>query len=278
MKRYLKTDLACEIYKDKTLEFNKIDLFGYEAFETKRHTKKSKEIEKSLTLCVGNCWKFNKNEEISITNALCELITHLMNESCKSYKTVLVVGIGNKSITSDALGPNVVDKMIPTAHINDKKTNVYLFSPGTLGQTGFEISELLKAIVTSHSIDCIIAIDSLSTSSFERLATTIQISNNGIRPGSGSGNERKKLSKEALGVPVYSIGVPFVISASAFLSSTLLEVGIDEPSPELQILMDYFSTQYFSPKDLDLALDSISKIIANALSKSLGIENIFPVF
>lgn len=277
MERYLKTDLACELYKDKTLEFNRIDLFGYEAFETRRHLRNTSKIEKSLTLCVGNSWKFCKKEELSITNALCELITHLLSEDKISYKSVLVVGVGNKSITADALGPMVIEKMIPTAQLESTNNAVYLLAPGALGQTGFEISELINAIITSYSVDCVIVIDSLSTSSFDRLGTTIQISNYGIKPGSGNGNERKEISKEALGVPVYSIGVPLAINASAFLSSTLLDAGFDEPSTELKALMDYFSSEYLSPKDLDLILRSVSKIIASALSMSLGIENIFPM-
>lgn len=277
MKRYLKTDLACELYKDETLKFNKINLFGYETFETKRHLRYSSKIEKALTLCVGNCWKFGKKEEVSITNALCELIIHLMNEDKKSYKSVLVVGIGNNLITADALGPMVVEKMIPTAHLESKSNAVYLLAPGALGQTGFEISDLINAIIKSYSVDCVVAIDSLCTSSFDRLGTTIQISNYGIKPGSGNGNERKEISKEALGVPVYSIGVPLAINASAFLSSALLDADFDETSTELQAIMDYFSSKYLSPKDLDLILDSVSKIIANALSRSLSIENIFPI-
>lgn len=278
MKRYQKTDLACELYKNKTLSFNKFNLFGYEAFETTRHKKNKDKIEKSLTLCTGNLWKYNKDEQNKIENALSKLIDYLLLENTKAYKKILVLGLGNRDVSVDTLGPYVIDKMIPTGHIEDSKTKIFLLSPGVLGQTGFETFDIAFELVKQFEIDCVFTIDSLSTASIDRLSSTIQLSNCGIVPGSGNGVSRKEISEETLGIPVFSVGVPFVISSASLVSSCLIDAGIDQLSDEMEIILDSLLTQYVAPKDFDVILDAMSDVVAGALTKSLNKENIFPIF
>ena len=137
------------------------------------------------------------------------------NENTKT----LIVGLGNWNVTPDALGPKVVDRVLVTrqffvAYKKDKDetvANVSALSPGVMGLTGIETSEIVKGIVEKTNPDLVIAIDALASRKMERVSTTIQISDTGINPGSGIGNKRIGLNEAYLGVPVLSIGVPTVV-------------------------------------------------------------------
>ena len=140
---------------------------------------------------------------------------------------VLVVGLGNNSCTPDSLGPEVIKKINITNHLyelnlcsNDYQ-KVAAITPGVTGATGIETSDQVKSIVEFLKPKLVIVIDSLASSSIERLNKTIQITTTGIHPGSGIGNSRKELSKETLGVDVIAIGVPTVVDAVSIVSDTI---------------------------------------------------------
>lgn len=141
----------------------------------------------------------------------------------------LVVGLGNWNVTPDALGPVVVENMLVTNHlfelqpdhVEDGFRAVSAVSPGVLGTTGMETSDIVYGIVQQTKPNFVIAVDALAASSIERLNTTIQISDTGINPGSGIGNKRKGLNKETLGVPVLAIGVPTVVDAVSIVSDSI---------------------------------------------------------
>ena len=82
-------------------------------------------------------------------------------------------------------------------------------------------SYLLLNLVKLLKPDYIIVIDSLASSSIERVNKTIQITDTGIHPGSGIGNNRKEISKKILGIPVIAIGVPTVVDATVIVSDTI---------------------------------------------------------
>ncbi len=138
-------------------------------------------------------------------------------------KSVLVAGLGNTDITADALGPKAVNYILSTRHIIDRYDdndyfkdffNVSSISTGVLGDTGIESAEIVEGIVNKIKPDFVIAVDALSASSSSRLGTTVQMSDVGISPGSGVGNHRCEISRQTLGVPVVSIGIPTVVSTS----------------------------------------------------------------
>lgn len=138
-------------------------------------------------------------------------------------ESVLAVGLGNTDITADALGPKAINYILSTRHIIDSYEendyfkdffNVSSISTGVLGDTGIESAEIVKGIVNQIKPDFVIAIDALSASSSSRLGTTVQMSDVGISPGSGVGNHRYEISRQTLGVPVVSIGIPTVVSTS----------------------------------------------------------------
>ncbi|RSL34464.1 GPR endopeptidase [Salibacterium salarium] len=141
----------------------------------------------------------------------------------------LITGLGNWNVTPDALGPMVVDKLVITRHLFKEAPEqveegfrpVSAFSPGVMGLTGVETSDIISAIIDKTNPDFIIAVDALASRSVERVNTTIQMSDTGIHPGSGVGNERKELSKETLGIPVIAIGIPTVVDAVSITSDTI---------------------------------------------------------
>lgn len=142
---------------------------------------------------------------------------------------VLVVGLGNWNVTPDALGPMVAENMLVTRHlfelmpeqVDQGYRQVSVLSPGVLGITGIETSEIVFSVVEQIKPDFLIAVDALASKAVERVNTTIQVSNTGIHPGSGVGNKRKALTEETLGIPVLAIGVPTVVDAVTIANDTI---------------------------------------------------------
>ena len=183
---------------------------------------------------------------------------------------MLVVGLGNEHITPDALGPRVVDHIITTRHIEKSVAKavglegirpVAAIAPGVLAQTGIEAAEIAKWVAKQTKPAVVVAVDALAASDSERLGRTIQISDVGIVPGSGVQGSRKALSKETLGVPVVSLGVPTVVDASVFVYNYLEKKGTaqpqqNEPSAPLMV----------TPHQIDLIIQRSAKIIALAVN------------
>lgn len=111
--------------------------------------------------------------------------------------------------------------MLEDEFVRDGYRSVAAISPGVMGITGMETSDIIFSIVKQFKPDFVIAVDALASRSIERINETIQISDTGIHPGSGVGNKRKELSKKTLGVPVIAIGVPTVVDAVTIASDTI---------------------------------------------------------
>ena len=139
---------------------------------------------------------------------------------------VLVIGLGNAKSTPDALGPLTIDNILVTNHLfllgglEKGFRRVCAMSPGVMGETGIETSDLILNAVKSLEPNLVIVIDALASQSVERLNKTIQMTDTGIHPGSGIGNQRKEISKEKLGIPVLAVGVPTVVDAVTIVSDT----------------------------------------------------------
>src|SRR5690625_3077618 len=189
-----------------------------------------------------------------------------MNDISKDA-TGLIVGLGNKNITPDALGPLTTEKILVTSHlfhlqyesVEEGYRPVATITPGVMGVTGIETSEIVLGVIYNFSPDFVIAVDALASRSIERLNSTIQISDTGIHPGSGVGNKRKELSKETLGIPVIAIGVPTVVDAVTIASDTidflLKHLGKewnekDSPSKALAPASLSFGNKEFNEDDL----------------------------
>jgi spore protease len=145
------------------------------------------------------------------------------NDSC------LVVGLGNWDVTPDSLGPLVVKHTMITRHlfvlqpeqVSEGYRSVAAISPGVLGITGIETSEIVRGVVDKSRPDFVIAFDALASRALSRVNTTIQVADTGIQPGSGVGNKRKSLTKETLGIPVIAVGVPTVVDAVTITHDTI---------------------------------------------------------
>jgi len=123
-----------------------------------------------------------------------------------SEKTrVLVVGLGNEKMTPDSIGPECVSQIGVTHQLKKIRPELFrelgccslsAFSPGTMGQTGIETSDLVLGAVKCVEPNIVIAVDALAAFSAERLGSTVQISDTGIHPGSGVGNRRKGIDEK----------------------------------------------------------------------------------
>ncbi len=139
---------------------------------------------------------------------------------------ILIIGLGNPSSTPDSLGPKAIEKVLVTRYlftlgeVEEGYKNVSAISPGVTATTGIETYELIKSLAKDINAKLVIVIDALAASSFERLNKTIQITNTGIHPGSGVGNDRKEISEEVLGIPVIALGIPTVVDAATIVSET----------------------------------------------------------
>ena len=166
-----------------------------------------------------------------VAETLAELLLKLMQTADTEAKEILVVGLGNRDATPDALGPVAVDELVVTRHLilqlgDEFRKKYHLTSfcalaAGVLAQTGMESGEVIKSVVREMHPDIVIAIDALAARSTTRLGTTVQITDTGIYPGAGIGNNRQALNKETLGVPVIAIGVPTVVDAVTILQERM---------------------------------------------------------
>ncbi|MCC0631677.1 MULTISPECIES: GPR endopeptidase [unclassified Clostridioides] len=257
----------------------------------------NKDIGKYITL-ESNLMKFDDDESRE------EMISYLKDELVDVFgqdknKKTLVIGLGNRNITSDALGPKSVSKTLVTRHLfknynkdyDDDFTEVSALSPGVMGVTGIETSEVVKSLVEKVKPDRVVAIDALASRKMERVNSTIQISTAGISPGGGVGNTRKSLTKETLGVDVIAIGVPTVVDA-ATLTIDVLDMAIDnlisqseetesfynmlkklKEEEKYHLIKDsldpYDKNLIVTPKDIDDTIENLSIIISEGLNRSL---------
>lgn len=186
-----------------------------------------------LTLEAPNLAVPDEDYHREISEKLADYMEELLRENHLEGQdfSVLVVGLGNRQVTPDALGPYVADNLCVTRHIvreygkyamgMEQAQLVSAIVPGVMGQTGMETLEIVKGIVRETKPDLVIAVDALAARNSRRLNRTIQIADTGIHPGSGVGNHRNGLTRETLGVPVIGIGVPTVVDAATIVSDTM---------------------------------------------------------
>ena len=196
---------------------------------------------------------------------------------------VLVIGLGNRMVTADALGPQAVDNLCITRHIvkeygvaayNCSRMNVLsALEPGVMAKTGMETAEIVRGVVEETHPDALIVIDALAARSVKRLNRTIQITNTGIQPGSGVGNHRNALTRESLGVPVVAIGIPTVVDAATIVSDALEKAVADEEFGETAKLFGSSSrifpelnNMYMTGKDVDEIIKRISFTISEGIN------------
>ena len=296
----VRTDLAYEAVdtlKSKNKQFKKYE--NIKVYETKV----SKALAKKINKKPGDYYliditKENINDSESllrIESFFTQQLKQILKKEKIDYNSKgLIVGLGNMNITPDSLGPKVVDKVIVTRHIfelDEKQidkgiSNICALSPGVMGTTGIETSDIIKAIIEKIQIDYVIVIDALAASDIKRVNKTIQVTNAGISPGSGVGNQRKELSKDTLGVPVIAIGIPTVVDAATIASNVLEYITEDEKFSETigdfahlsllekkeiinLILSPNGLNMIVAPKEVDIDIENLSEVLSGAIDHAV---------
>ena len=185
-------------------------------------------------------------------------------------ESVLVVGLGNRNITPDALGPLACDSILATRHIEnelarsaglEKINSISVLVPGVLGQTGIEAFNIIKGVVEEISPSAVIVIDALASLNVSRLGCTLQMSNTGIEPGAGVGNARFEISEKTLGVPVIAMGVPTVVDATNLVRDFVGEGAKLNPDGRQMIV---------TPREIDLLIDRAATLISEVINFALN--------
>ncbi|MCK8815912.1 GPR endopeptidase [Natroniella sulfidigena] len=208
-------------------------------------------------------------------------------------ETILVIGLGNWNTTPDALGPKVSHHLLVTRHLYDDAPqdskegmrSVCSLSPGVLGLTGIETAEIIRGVVDRVQPQLIIAIDSLAAQESSRLASTIQISDTGIYPGSGLGKQRIGITEQDMGVPVIAMGMPTVINSVNIVNDTINHLANNQNvSGEVQqmiqqtdvseqligeILQPFLGDLIVTPKGIDKLIGDMSRVIAGGINVAL---------
>lgn len=197
---------------------------------------------------------------------------------------VLVVGLGNRSITPDSLGPGVVDRVLVTRHMSglwdmEGLHSVCAISPGVLGITGIESMEIVEAVTRSLKPGFILCVDSLAARDSRRIGSTIQITDTGIQPGGGVGNRRRALTQQSVGAPVISIGMPTVIYAATLARDAFawlsLHSGDDMPHDEAleemekTLLSADIGEMIVTPREIDSIVQDAAGMIASGINRAL---------
>ena len=196
--------------------------------------------------------------------------------------TVLVVGLGNRAMTPDAVGPEVLSHLLITRHLIAAMPKQFSgFRPvaaletGVLGTTGVESAEAVQALVREISPDFVIAVDALAARRVSRVCNTVQFSDTGLVPGSGVENHRAALNRETLGVPVFAVGVPTVVDGATLAADLLEEAGIQ--AIDEKKLRGQSGSLTVTPRDIDAQVRDLSKVIGFAINwalQNLEIEEI----
>lgn len=253
-----------------------------------------------LTLEAPNLAVPDEQYHMEIASQLSRYIRELIDKNAKGKEkdiSILVVGLGNRDVTPDALGPYVADHLCVTRHIvkeygkyamgMEHTSMISAVVPGVMGQTGMETTEIVRGIVKETHPDMVIAVDALAARNSRRLNRTVQIANTGIHPGSGVGNHRCGMTEESLGVPVIGIGVPTVVDAATIVNDTMENfIRALESSDSLkgagevlrsynagekyefikELIAPHLNGMFVTPKDVDEMVHQISHTISEALN------------
>lgn len=253
--------------KNDTLTVTEIEIQTKEGAE-----RMGKPIGKYLTIEINEIDCISDYSEI--------LASHLKRIIPNTARSILFVGLGNANMTADALGPQTMEKLA----LAGMASHAAMMTPGVFAQTGMESSDIIKGIVQKTKPNCIVTVDALAARSAFRLGKTIQITDTGIRPGSGVGNTRKGINQETMGIPVIAIGIPTVVSAAAIVSDamdSLKQIGYNEhilgsiamldQEEYYQLISEVFApnlgTLFVMSRNLDEELDRMSCLLAEALQK-----------
>ena len=237
-----------------------------------------------VTLYRQDLYRQSARERAALSRQLAAVVRAMLPEAGE----ILVVGLGNRHMTADALGSRALDSLLITRHMRSyadealrgRLRGVCAVAPGVLGMTGMETAEVARGIVERVRPAAVVAIDALAARESGRICTTVQITDTGIRPGSGVGNHRLGLTKETLGVPVIAIGVPLVVYAGVIardaLQLLLQDLGMPPEEHEQavdsllsRVMAASLGEMVVTPREIDDMTGRVAEIIADGLNLAL---------
>ncbi|MGN1295473.1 MAG: GPR endopeptidase [Bacilli bacterium] len=275
VKKSLKYDFADEIVdQNNKYDFIQQKVFSYEKCHVIQTTilndnnifNKKRGIYYSIEFQSLN----DKKTFLEVSETIQKIVSKLIKLKLKSRKKkILIVGLGNEEYAPDSLGPRVAKEINVTFHLDDTFVNqIASFVPLVKGVTGLESFDVIKNIVRFHNFDIVICIDSLATSSLDRLNKVIQITDTGIIPGSGISNYRKELSSKSLGIPIIVIGIGTVIPLKSIVYSLCEDINkID--SELVDAIENEKNNMIFALKDIDKQMMVLVKLISYSLNNLL---------
>lgn len=226
--------------------------------------------------------------ELSMREALSWELAQAIRQMLPEHaRTVLVTGLGNRSVTPDALGPRTVERVLVTRHmdgclpddVSARMASVCAAAPGVLGVTGLETAEVLRGMAEHVHPDAVIAVDALAARSSARICSTIQIADTGISPGSGVGNHQKALTRETLGAPVIAVGVPMVVYASTIASDAMSDMIREDGGTEAdeekvaacveRVVSERLGDLIVTPREVDALVERMAGILAEGINLAL---------
>lgn len=297
----IRTDLAAEIkefrkltekdgFYDETSEKDGIKFREVRILNSEAAEKIGKPVGTYITVDFGTAFEDDTVFD-SATEVIADKIKSMVGEDLR--ENVLLVGLGNSKLTSDAIGPETLGGVIVTRHLKNHLPEIYstlplrelsALTPGVLGTTGIETADIVKAVAEKTKPSLIVAIDALASRRAERVCSTVQMSDSGISPGSGVGNHRQELSKKTLGIPVISIGVPTVIDTATLTYDTfetlcseansnalteLVKSGAITYQTVCDALGESSSNMIVTPRDIDVLVRKASRLLAFSLNMAL---------
>lgn len=288
MEQYTRTDLACESvaefqgniegaeWKTRTVGTVEIQSLKIISEEATRKIGKPKGI--YVTFHCGNIAQITSESERFLIRLLAGelrgMTERMTGKKIDSELNVFVAGLGNSELTADAIGPKTASRLTTTRHLREHEESLYkavgccalsALAPGVLGQTGIETLEILRGAIRYVKPDVMIVVDALAARSCDRLASTIQLSDTGIVPGSGVGNHRDAINEETTGIPVIAIGVPTVVDSSTLVYDALHQADIKTVDRKLREVLETGRSFFVCPKESDLVTERISNLLARAI-------------
>lgn len=230
-----------------------------------------------VTLEAPNLIDADEDYHREVSEILAEQLKQLI-PGMEEEISVLVVGLGNRDVTADALGPAVVDNLFINRHVVREygkaaygKERMNLISsvvPGVTAMTGMETAEIIKGVVDQTGPDVVLVVDALAARSTRRMTRTIQISDAGIQPGSGVGNHRNAITRESLGIPVIAIGIPTVVDAATIVGDAIESI-LPLFQREHPKALSELNNMYVTSKDIDEIVKRLSFTISEAINMAL---------
>lgn len=262
--------IECDVYESHGIKTTKIRVFNQNGSDIL-----GKPVGNYYSMDVGKLWLADFDKFKHAANELVKIISSL----CDVHSSVLVAGLGNRYITSDAIGPLAVNNLVVSHHVKQYERKIYdsaglgdvsAIIPGVLAQTGIDAEKQIKGAVEMLKPSSVILIDALACRSLSSLTTTVQVTDTGISPGSGVGNDRGELSERTFGVKTVCIGIPTVIDARTLVRDALECCTVMNDDKKESVIKCAYpeSGSYVCPKDTDVAVDEMARLAGYAVNKA----------